>query len=614
MSNARSTSTVWRWFLAALIALGGLGALLQTPREVAAIGESAGRVAKGKLVGWGYNGFVELAFTPQQKYPTPIENTDIGEIVGVSTGGYHTLALRDDGTLRSWGNNSYGSLGDGTTGSRFVSKPVALPGAVIAFSAGDAHSLAVTADGLVWSWGWNSSGQLGIGTVGDKPTPVAVKGPGGVGQLGGVVAVAASSRHSAALKADGTVWAWGWNSDGALGNTIVGPQSSLPVQVGSLTDVVSISLGFSHGLALKKDGTVWAWGSNLYGQLGDGTKTNRFTPVQVSSLGKVRAIAAGTQFSLALLTTGTVYSWGFNGQGQLGIGPGDNRTIPVPVNGIAHAALDEVIAISASDKLSSGGHSLALLNDGTVASWGDNTFGQGGNGTSGNPITTPTRVQLPGAPGDLLANVVAINAGSNNSKAIVGPTFGDLGGLPANTQNAVTQLAARGIIKGCDQAATPPLFCPGDPTLRAQMAALIARAVGWDAEDHANTFSDRCLAPGNCIDDALWRNVGTLQFYGVARGYADGTYDPFGEVLHAQTISFITRAMVKKGRWIQATVDNGTVYPNIPVGSGHRLDFVTYVANVGPVPGTTSASQTFAPWDQPSTRAWFALALWQAIK
>ncbi len=179
---------------------------------------------------------------------------------------------------------------------------------------------------------------------------------------------------------------------------------------------------------------------------------------------------------------------------------------------------------------------------------------------------------------------------------------------------AIEGLAARGIIKGCDQAVTPPRFCPGDPTVRAQMAALIARTVGWDAEDHQNAFPDRCLPSGGCIDDALWRNVGTLQFYGVAKGFQDGTYNPFDNVLHAQTISFITRAMVKKGTWTQATVDDGTVYPNIPASSGHRLDFVTYVARVGPVPGTTTKTQNFDAWNTPSTREWFALALWQAIK
>jgi len=193
-----------------------------------------------------------------------------------------------------------------------------------------------------------------------------------------------------------------------------------------------------------------------------------------------------------------------------------------------------------------------------------------------------------------------------------GTMFGDVKGSDPACE-AIEGLAARGIIKGCDQGAKPPLFCPKDPTLRAQMAALIARAVGWDAEDHNNTFPDRCKAANTCIDADLWRNVGTLQFYGVAKGFQDGTYNPFDNVLSAQTISFITRALVKKGTWTQATVDDGTVYPNVPASSGHRLDLVTYVKYAGAVPDTASATGAFTAWDKASTRAWFARARWQAL-
>src|SRR3954452_22293870 len=130
----------------------------------------------------------------------------------------------------------------------------------------------------------------------------------------------------------------------------------------------------------------------------------------------------------------------------------------------------------------------------------------------------------------LCCAALALGGGSGGPRATGAaavPSFRDV----ATTDpafNAVTQLATRGIIKGCDQTTSPPLFCPIEHTLRAQMAALIARAMGWDTENHGNTFPDQCKAPGNCIDTDLWRNVGTLQFYGVAKGYPDGTYDPFG--------------------------------------------------------------------------------------
>jgi len=169
---------------------------------------------------------------------------------------------------------------------------------------------------------------------------------------------------------------------------------------------------------------------------------------------------------------------------------------------------------------------------------------------------------------------------------------------------AVTQLSAQGIIKGYDNGC----FGPNDTTLRAQMAALIARTVRWDGEDHGNSFPDK-----GSVDNDLWRNVGTLAYYDVARGYQDGTYQPTNEVLYAQTISFITRALVRVNYW-QPQADNPAVYPNIPASSGHRADISTYVAYAGPVPNWPSTPQPWTNWNSASTRSWFAMALWQAIK
>ena len=130
---------------------------------------------------------------------------------------------------------------------------------------------------------------------------------------------------------------------------------------------------------------------------------------------------------------------------------------------------------------------------------------------------------------------------------------------PAYT--AINALAQRGIIKGCDAVAGK--FCPDDPTLRAQMAALIARANGWDAEDHGNQFADRCDPAQGCIDDDLWRNVGTLQFYGVAKGFDPTNYGPHNAVLQQQVILFISRALIERGTW-QRQPDNASIYPNLP--------------------------------------------------
>jgi hypothetical protein len=168
---------------------------------------------------------------------------------------------------------------------------------------------------------------------------------------------------------------------------------------------------------------------------------------------------------------------------------------------------------------------------------------------------------------------------------------------------AISQLAARLIILGYSNGN----FGPDDTVQRAQMAALIARAMGWDREDHGNPFTD-----GNGIDPNLWRNVGTLAYHDVARGYGDGTFGTFDAVLRVQVISFIARGMVAQGRWVEETEDDPTLYPNVPASTGQRLDLVTFYRNAGAIPGTV-ATEDWPDWDAPSTRGWFAEALWRAI-
>jgi uncharacterized repeat protein (TIGR02543 family) len=182
------------------------------------------------------------------------------------------------------------------------------------------------------------------------------------------------------------------------------------------------------------------------------------------------------------------------------------------------------------------------------------------------------------------------------------PPFPDLPADPA-TANAVRQLAARGIIRGYEDGR----FGPADPTLRAQMAALLSRTMGWSPAGVPVPFSDR-----GPTDDELWAAVGTLAARGVARGYPDGTYDPTGPVLHIQTIAFITRAMVAQGWWT-AQGDDPALYPAIPAATGHRGDIATWVYYAGPVPGTAGTGGDWPGWDTPATRASFALALWTAL-
>jgi len=204
---------------------------------------------------------------------------------------------------------------------------------------------------------------------------------GGLGILGAVSAtaafntipmIAAGADYSLALKSDGTVWSWGWNSVGQLGDNTTANRHA-PVQVLNLKDITAISAGYNHSLALKSDGTVWAWGGNTSCQLGDNTITNRSTPVLVQNLNNVIAIAAGANYSLALKNDGTVWGWGYNDQGQLGDNSQSTRSTPVQVRD-----LSGITAIEADVF-----HSLALKNNGTVWGWGWNINGQ----LAENPLT-----------------------------------------------------------------------------------------------------------------------------------------------------------------------------------------------------------------------------------
>ncbi len=181
------------------------------------------------------------------------------------------------------------------------------------------------------------------------------------------------------------------------------------------------------------------------------------------------------------------------------------------------------------------------------------------------------------------------------------PRFGDLPPGPPPYE-AISQLAARGIVRGYQDGD----FGPHDTTLRAQMAALIGRAMGWEGEDHGNPFSNRGV-----VDDELWRAVGTLAHYEVAHGYGDGTYGTLDPVLQVQTVAFIARAMVRRGLWAWQP-DDAALFPAIPASSGHRVDLATYAHYVGSPPDTDPTG-AWASWDTPATRGWFARALWQAL-
>lgn len=246
----------------------------------------------------------------------------------IAAGNEHSLALKPDGTVWAWGFNKHGQLGDGTTTlERYTAVQVQGLRRVVAIAAGDRHSLAVKADGTVWAWGWNQEGELGGGAwPRGSATPVQTK------TLTHMIAVAAGRGRSLALKSDGTVWVWGEaireRDDGTWCNSII------PVQVKGLMNIIAVAAGFSHFLALKTDGTVWAWGINSSFALGDGTRESRLVPLKVNGLTNVIAIAAGNSYSLAVKADGTVWAWGRNLFGVLGDGTKESRSSPVLVTAV----------------------------------------------------------------------------------------------------------------------------------------------------------------------------------------------------------------------------------------------------------------------------------------
>jgi alpha-tubulin suppressor-like RCC1 family protein len=277
----------------------------------------------------------------------------------IAAGYWHTVAVKSDGSVWTWGNNSDGQLGTGDYITRTVPAKVTPIKSVIAVAAGDYHTLALRNDGTVWSWGYNNYGQLGDGTVNvASDTPILVK------NLSGIISIAAGAGHSIALRNDGTVWAWGNNIDGQLGNGST-VNSNLPVQVSGLSGMTAISAGWLHSVALRSNGTVWAWGANSDGQLGNNTLiTPQTTPAQVSNLSGVTAIAAGGYHTVSLKSDSTVWTWGKNDNGQLGNGTIFQSSLPVEA-----MALNGVTAIAAG-----GAYTVALKSDFKVWMWGNDSY------------------------------------------------------------------------------------------------------------------------------------------------------------------------------------------------------------------------------------------------
>ncbi len=338
--NGTSGSTVWAW---GDNAQGQVGNGTETnqlcPEQVGTdtdwtqVSSGGGATfavkSDGTLWAWG-SGYLGNGSDTTSETPVQVgTDTDWSQVSG---GGGFTVAIKQDGTLWAWGYNALGGLGDGTTTSQASPEQIGSATDWQQVSAGLDHVVALQTNGTLWSWGYNGQGQVGNGTTTEQNSPVQIGTATDwtdvtAGHFPGGSCPSGCLDFSLAVASNGTLWAWGDNSDGELGDGTTTNQLS-PEQIGTGTDWSQVSGGDLSTVALQNNGTLWAWGNNSDGELGDGTTTNESSPEQIGTATDWTQVSAGQDFTMALQNNGTLWAWGNNSDGELGDGTTTNESSP----------------------------------------------------------------------------------------------------------------------------------------------------------------------------------------------------------------------------------------------------------------------------------------------
>lgn len=329
---------------------------------------------------WGYNGAGELGNNSTVASSVPVTATVVSTVAAISAGSLHTCALLAGGTVQCWGDNANGQLGNGTTTDSLSAVNVSGLSTAISICAGNNYTCAVLASGVIQCWGGNPCGNLGNGNTTDSNVPVTVSG------ISNALGVAPGVDHTCAWTADGHAYCWGCNDYGQLGNGSIN-DSAVPVETydDQMYPVTAVSSGADYSCALGVNGVAYCWGLNDYGTLGNGQTYNglgyfNWAPVAVLGISSATGISAGYSNACAVLADGTVQCWGLNNHGGLGNGStGGIIASPVSVLGLSQA-----VAVAAGSEYS------CALSPGAVTCWGDNVYSDLGNGTTTeSSIPTP---------------------------------------------------------------------------------------------------------------------------------------------------------------------------------------------------------------------------------